>query len=186
MGPRQFGAIGVGVLQHDEVIRIARQPDRRQRLARRGKGAAHDAVDVRRAGVPHPLRRLAELDDALALPLVLREMQVGQLGDGVTMDIVDAAGNVAGLDVGDDHAHLHRAHRRGERLAAIAEQQQDVGPQLLENRREALDAAPERLRAIERRIAVAAQVHHLGNRNLRPHLLDGRAECRARDACRRR
>ena len=142
------------MLQYDEILRVARQPDRCERVRGRGKGAAHDAVDVGRAGVPHPLRRLAELDDALALPLVLGEMQMRQLGDGVAMDVVDAAGNIAGLDVRNHHAHLHRAHRGGQRLAAVAEQQQHVRRKLLQDRRQPFDAAaraPARGRAARRR-----------------------------------
>ena len=101
---------------------------------------------------------------------------MGQFRDGVTMNIIEPAGDIAGLDVRDNDAELGRTHRSRKRLAPVAEQKKDIRLQFRKDRRQSLDAAPERLCAVERLVAVAAEIDDGINFDLRTHLVDRRAE----------
>ena len=52
--------------------------------------------------------------------LVGDEMEVRELGDGVTHALVDAAGDVAALDVRDGDVEIGRRHRNRQLLEPIA------------------------------------------------------------------
>jgi hypothetical protein len=61
-------------------------------------------------------------------------MQVRQLGDRVADALVDRAGDLAALQVGDAHVHAQRGLGDGQRLVAVGDDQHPVRPLPLDHR----------------------------------------------------
>ena len=99
-----------------------------------------------------------------AASLVRREMQVRELGDRVADALVDRAGDLPAHRVRERDVHVGAGDRRRHRLEAVADGDDDVGLEQLEQRRQLQQPQPGRLRHRHRRLAfddhVDARVGH--------------------------
>ena len=84
-------------------------------------------LDVERSGVEDVMRILAHGQHAAMRVGVGHEMDVRELGDRVTHALVDAAGDIAALDVCDRLVEVCRGHRNRELLEPIAADRRHVG-----------------------------------------------------------
>ena len=79
------------------------------------------------------LRPLAETDDAVARLLACRKVHVRELRHRVADALVDRAADLPAHRVRQRDVHVRRRHRRRHRLEPIADGDDDVGPQLIED-----------------------------------------------------
>ena len=77
-------------------------------------------LDVERTGIEDERRILAHRQDPAVRVLIGHKMDVRELGDRVTDAFVDAAGDVAALDVRDRDVQVGRGHRDGQLLESVA------------------------------------------------------------------
>ncbi len=85
-------------------------------------------------------------------------MEVRELGHGVPDALVDGAGDLAALRVGERNVHVTRRHRGGHGLEAIGHGEHDVRLEVLEQRGQLEDAEPRRLGHRRRRLALHDRV----------------------------
>ena len=98
------------------------------------------------------------------------EVQVGELGDGVPDLLVDRAGDLAALDVGERDVHVGGRDRGRQRLVAVGDGDDDVGLEIVEDRGQL--EQPEAGRLGHRREVLALEDHVDPRRDLEPVLLD--------------
>ena len=82
-----------------------------------------------------------------------------QLGDGVTHILVDRAGDLAALGVGDGNIHVARGNGGGDGLEPVGDRQHDVGLERLEMGGKLDGAEPHRLGHGDRRLALDDRMH---------------------------
>ena len=111
---RRADAVAIDALAGDVGVHVGRQ------------------LDVERAGVEHVARILAHQAHPPLGVRIGHEMQVRQLGDRMAHALVDAAGDVAALDVRDRDVQVGRGHRDGELFEAIAADHHHVGLQRMQ------------------------------------------------------
>src|SRR5262249_30973789 len=70
---------------------------------------------------------LAHAGDVFGRALRAREMEVGELGDGVASAFVNRAADFSALNVDDADVHVSGGDGGGERLVAVADDQYHVG-----------------------------------------------------------
>ncbi len=102
-------------------------------------------VDRRAAGVEHAFGVLAHADHVLPRALGRDEMQIGELGDGMAHLLVDRAGDLAALDMGEREVAIGGGGGGRQRLVAVRDGDDDVGPELLEHGRKLAHADAGRL-----------------------------------------
>ena len=106
-----------------------------------------------------PLRVLAHGDHAPAAQLGGREVEVGELRDGVADALVDRARDLAALRVGERDVHVRGRDGRGDRLEAVGDRDHDVGLQELEDGRQLEQSESRRLGHRRRRLALDEEAH---------------------------
>ena len=136
-----------------------------------------DEVDRRAAHVEHHRRVLAHRDDPPRAQLRGREVDVGHLRHRVAHALVDRAGHLAALRVGDGDVHVRRGDRGGDRLEAVGDGDDDVRAQHLEHRRQLEQPQPGRLGHRRRVLALDDQPdRRVGREAVHGHDVDGVAE----------
>ena len=144
---RELRADTAILLERIEGIGVAAVPDLRS------------DVDRRAAGAMDGLRGLAEANEVLRRELGAREMQVGELGDGVPHLLVDRARDLAALQMGDRDVGVGGRDRGRERLEAVGDRHHHVGPERVEHARQFHDAEAGRLRRGDERLAFDDGIH---------------------------
>ncbi len=135
-------------------------------IGARDFGRAQDRIDAGAADRMDPVFRLAQLPQPVRGLRIGRKVQAGHLADGMAEGIVESAiGHIAAAEMGDGNL-LHEGRlRRGEDLVAVAQQQHEIRPQLVEGRGEAGDTLADRLRHGRRVIAFAQRLDPLCDRD---------------------
>ena len=105
------------------------------------------------------LRPLAETDDALARLLARRKVHVRELRHRVTDALVDRAADLPAHRVGQGDVHVGRGHRRRHRLEPIADRDDDVRPELIEDQRQLDESHPGGLHHRRGRLPFDEHVH---------------------------
>ena len=120
-----------------------------------------DQVDARAADPEHRVGRLAEPDDPVGRLAARREVDVGELGDGVADALVDRSGDLAAHRVRHRDVHVGGRERGGHGLEPVADRDHHVGAQPVEHRRQLDQAHAGRLDHGGRRLALDQDVQLL-------------------------
>ncbi len=89
-------------------------------------------VDGRAAGQIHAVRVLAHGDDVIPRAGRGHQVHIGQLGNGMAHAVVDVAGYLAALDVGQRDVHVAGGNGGGDGLEAVGNAHHHVGLQVLQ------------------------------------------------------
>ena len=134
-------------------------------------------VDRRAAGDMDGVRPLAHAQEKFAGALGRREMNMGELGDGVAHILVDRAGHLAALRVSHRDIHVARGDGGGDGFEPVGDGQHHVGLQRLEMRGKLDGAETDRLGHGDRSFAVDDGMHdRLRLKPISADDVDGRAE----------
>jgi hypothetical protein len=148
-----------GMLRHDnerrrevESVADALREDIAAGTVRGGDDLGHE-VDARTADAMHVLGPFAETDDALGGAAARREMDMREFRHGVADALVDRAGDLATHRVRHGDVHVGGGEGRRHRLETVADGQNDVRLDPLEDARQLEQAEAGRFRHRRRRLA---------------------------------
>ncbi len=124
---RIVSGAGDGMIGHDGNGLAKADAEVALKLSARHETGAVELVEARRAEVPDAGGRFAHLNDAAAVGLGGCEVQGGHLGERVAHGLIDCAfAEFAAVDVRDGNAEHNGCDSRGEKLEAVAEENEDV------------------------------------------------------------